>query len=254
MFLNLKLQWLALIDRLLRKMGFWGVEFDEHLYRSNKCELTLSWAAWYERIGIQLIQDTMSSRKGATLHVRGFGCSLFLFNNWLTKRISWTPDEKYSMSENIGVYASLQKLELTLLYKSKRWSIGDPFRLEWYRTRTMLTMSPITWHDAGRGDVSFKYGDPRWSESFEFTYVNALGKQQPTVITLQVEQREYRRKCLSFTRLFGRTNLDCRWQSSAELGREAGSYKGGIMGSTVTMLPNETPRDAFVRYINRKVM
>lgn len=254
MFLSMKLQWLALVDRLLRKMGFWEVNFVENSYRSNKCEITLSWKYWFKRVTAQLIQDSMSGRSGVMINICMFGCNVFLFNNWLTNRIRWSTKPGTDPNQNIGLRFEFP-YGVTWAYKEKQWTLRNPFRLEWYCTRTLLSTNPQVWHLDIKGDRAyFKHGDPRWSESFEFTYVSATGKQQPTTITLTVDQREYRLWCLPFTSLFGRVNNDCAWRSSAELGREAGSHKGGVVGSTVTMLPNETPREAFIRYINRKVM
>lgn len=75
------------------------------------------------------------------------------------------------------------------------------------------------------------------------------------VATAKIEEREWRRGKGVFRLLFiGRNkiirSLDLRF--SAEVGKRKGSWKGGTVGHSITMLPGELHEAAFRRYCEQK--
>lgn len=76
------------------------------------------------------------------------------------------------------------------------------------------------------------------------------------IATCYIEEREWRygkgiwRWLLSYKKPIIWRVLDLNF--SKEVGHEKGSWKGGTLGHSVNILPNETPLDAFTRYGNEK--
>lgn len=71
-------------------------------------------------------------------------------------------------------------------------------------------------------------------------------------VKLHIEERKWNRGCKSFAWLkyvykpMQRRTLQISFDK--EVGRRKGSWKGGMIGSSIDMLPNETVMQAFVRY------
>lgn len=76
------------------------------------------------------------------------------------------------------------------------------------------------------------------------------------IATCSVEEREYRRgvKWCSWLQFFIKPIITrtLEIEFNKEIGPEKGSWKGGTMGHSIEMLPNETPFQAFTRYGNAK--
>ena len=121
---------------------------------------------------------------------------------------------------------------------------GDHYYTEWERPR------------------GFKYRDD-WHAIYE------LRKQCPATkfqiedsdgqlieVKTTIEEREYKfgESWFKWLSLFRKPRLYRKLdiEFASEVGRDKGSYKGGLMGTGIELLPNETPDDAFRRYCEKE--
>lgn len=121
----------------------------------------------------------------------------------------------------------------------------------WYRTSILLKDG--SWkHEfqnerLGRENKCFWKDE--WKErqaSWNYDYIDSYDNSIiPT--TIYVEEREWRPKWLQWTKLFAITNKTIDVHFSKEVGKRKGSWKGGTVGCSYTLLPNETPLDCLKR-------
>lgn len=161
-----------------------------------------------------------------------------------------------------GFYADRSDAVLTWGQKRKR--LEFPWAWEWYRTSYQLYDG--SWLHELRSDRSAvnkqsKYADnfdhwrairrirdeKSWRQDFPYKYTLKNGTVQERTATVSVEQREWRRKMLLWTRFLSRkeTSIDVRFDG--EVGERSGSWKGGAIGCSYTMEPGETPHECLLR-------
>ena len=141
----------------------------------------------------------------------------------------------------------------------KKWITWDfPFLTkEWVRTSILLKDGYDWFHETKdnrrtceedvEGKIIGSYGwinKNKWKEthpyidSYDNTVVNA---------TISVDEREWRPKWLMWTKLFAITNKTIDIEFDKEVGKRKGSWKGGTVGCSYTLLPNETPLECLKR-------
>lgn len=127
------------------------------------------------------------------------------------------------------------------------WTWDIPFLTkEWYRTSILL--KDDTWeHETKRNRKNFY--KPEWKnkqKSWEYKYIDKYdGEEIPT--TIYVDEREWRPKWLTWTNLFSKTVRTIDVHFSKECGRRKGSWKGGTIGCSYTLLPNENVLECIKR-------
>jgi len=89
----------------------------------------------------------------------------------------------------------------------------------------------------------------RDNERINKRYYDFVDPYDGTVVkaTYNVETREWRRKWMSWTSLFNIKNKYIEVEFDGEVGRGKGSWKGGTIGCSYNMLPNETPEECIKR-------
>lgn len=89
--------------------------------------------------------------------------------------------------------------------------------------------------------------DKVWSETHVYTNTTSWGEIQEANATIKVERREWRRKWMMWTSLgsYKRKVIDISFDQ--EIGDRAGSYKGGTVGCSYDLKPNETPLECLRR-------
>lgn len=130
---------------------------------------------------------------------------------------------------------------------NKWWTWDIPFVNEkWIRTSILL--KDYTWANETKGN-SMDFYSNEWKDkqkSWNYLYTDKYdGTKIPTII--YVEEREWRPKWLSWTKLFNRVNTTIDVHFSEEVGNRKGSYKGGTLGCGYTIKKNETPLDCLKR-------
>lgn len=114
--------------------------------------------------------------------------------------------------------------------------------------RTSILMKDGSWESEYPGNNKSFYKD-EWKEkqaSWNYNYTDSYdGSIIPT--TIYVEEREWRPKWLEWTKLFAETRRTIDVDFSEEVGKRKGSWKGGTVGCSYTLLPNESPLDCLKR-------
>ena len=90
----------------------------------------------------------------------------------------------------------------------------------------------------------FKKDGLAYTEKHPFTYVLNDGTLQERIATCTIERRKWHRKWFPFLK---RENVVIDIEFSDEVGEGSGSWKGGIMGMSHELLPNETIAESLER-------
>lgn len=85
-----------------------------------------------------------------------------------------------------------------------------------------------------------------------FTYHTRLGQTQERVATLTFSEWYGRPRALRWTKLFEQRCAYISIEFNAEVGDEAGSWKGGVLGTTMAWDGKHDPVIEFMRYIETK--
>ena len=130
---------------------------------------------------------------------------------------------------------------------SKWWTWYIPFLTkEWVRTSILLKGG--IWEHETKGNRKDFYKE-EWKEkqeSWTYNYTDSYdGEVIPT--TIYVDEREWRPKWLMWTSLFAKKSRSIDIHFSKEVGKRKGSWKGGTLGCSYELLPNELPIDCLKR-------
>lgn len=202
-----------------------------------------------------------------SLHLLFIFGSIFIRLPFLPRR-SPTPYQggdswgfSWDWAKNGNSFAS----DIHLNWRDKCKIIHLPWRWEWFRT-SILAADGVTWvHDLRRTDYplgtnknyeqGWRGGDhygtfakiERWTDTRPYRYVLKSGAVQEGIATIEVREMEWRMPWtmgLAWPRLV-RRSIDVKF--SGEVGERAGSWKGGTIGCSHTLLPQETPHDCLDR-------
>jgi hypothetical protein len=125
------------------------------------------------------------------------------------------------------------------------WDIPSVTK-DWVRTSILL--KDDTWeHEYPKQRKGF-YND-EWKEKQKSWTYNYTDYYDNTIVptTIYVEEREWRPKWLKWTKLFAITRRTIDIHFSKEVGKGKESWKGGTIGCSYTLLPNENPLDCLKR-------
>ena len=155
---------------------------------------------------------------GFNWHFSEYRGALFLY--WRTCKIVWMPwDWKYVRHD--------------VLMKDNTWKrVKD--RTDWLGLLNDLDCCPWNWPD-------------KYQERIPYTYTRKNGKIQIATATIGVEEREWRWRWftwLPWPRMI-RRSIEVEFDN--EIGEQAGSWKGGVLGCSYDLLPDETPYDCLRR-------
>lgn len=130
---------------------------------------------------------------------------------------------------------------------NKWWTWSIPFiTKKWVRSSILL--KDDTWeHETSLGKKNFwleSWNTKKKSWNYDYTD-NYDGEVIPT--TIYIKQMEWRPKWLTWTSLFAKKRTTIDVDFSKECGKEKGSWKGGCLGCSYELLPNEHPLDCLKR-------
>lgn len=143
----------------------------------------------------------------------------------------------------------LEEVNIVLCNGKKNKYIPMPWNLVWYRT-SYLRVDEKWEHEyhskvLGQTNQKFwdkdKWKDVLWKETWPYSYTLNSGKVQNVNATIRVEEREWRRRWLMWTSLFNKVIKSIDVDFDKEVGEQAGTWKGGVLGCGYPMLPNDTP-------------
>lgn len=115
----------------------------------------------------------------------------------------------------------------------------NPNNWEWLRTSIMLPDGAWATEDKDRkvDALQVRMDKKHWFEKHHYLYINRYGQNQSCMAEIRVEEREWLHKPTGGHRI--KREIGVEFES--ELGTQAGSWKGGIVGCSCEMLPGETP-------------
>ena len=121
---------------------------------------------------------------------------------------------------------------------------------EWFRTSILLKDG--TWEHEFQnkrlGERNKEFWKDEWKEkqaSWNYNYTDYDGTVVLT--TIYLEEIEWRPKWFQWTNMFALVRRRINVNFSSEIGKEKNSWKGGVIGCTHDLLPNEAPLDCLKR-------
>lgn len=137
----------------------------------------------------------------------------------------------------------------------KVYAFHAPWSFNWHRT-SILLKNGLWEHETKGNKKDFwdkKWEGLFWEESHPYTYTLKKGTIQNRTATIKVEEREWRRRCLMWTKLFSLTRKTIDVRFNDEVGDRTGSWKGGCLGCSYDILPNESPMDTLRRMEKERI-
>ena len=130
-----------------------------------------------------------------------------------------------------------------------------PWSLEWHRTSVLKRDGEWEHETSKTGSKDFYKDD--WKdiikyETYRYFYTLESGNIQVVNATIHTVEREWRPKWFKWTSLFSKKSRNIEINFDGEVGERAGSYKGGTMGCSYNLLPNETPKQCLLRMMKER--
>jgi hypothetical protein len=145
---------------------------------------------------------------------------------------------------------------------NKWWTIYAPWQWSWVRTSYLLNykkgINPNPpglatskrnkwyWEDEvtshrikDRYEKTFQ--DRIWKETHPYTYTLKRGEVQHRTATITIEEREWRLYWFKWLPLIKKVSRSINIEFSGEVGEQTGTWKGGCIGCSYSLLPGETP-------------
>ncbi|PRY29790.1 hypothetical protein CLV58_12552 [Spirosoma oryzae] len=188
-------------------------------------------------------------------NIQLFWGSIWLYIPLFVSKYRW--DSFDAPQYGVYWYGESGHHSLVFAWSRKTYHLFMPWNLKWYRTSRLL-VDGQTWEhefyderaDPGQWQKNWdlkKNGGHYWSQVYPYTYTLRNGTVQNRMATLHQEQWEWRPSWLMWTDRFNfvRTWISIRFDG--EVGERTGSWKGGTVGCSFDMEPNETPEEALRR-------
>lgn len=115
----------------------------------------------------------------------------------------------------------------------------NPDHWEWIRTSILMPDGSWATEDKTRtiDTIEIRRLNQHWHEKHHYLYVTCHGINQSCMAYIRVEEREWIHKPTGHRKIVKDIGVDFQ----QELGTEAGSWKGGVVGCSYEMFPDETP-------------
>ena len=232
------------------------------IYRVDKNEGYQYWMSFYTGWNYPtFVYDTAEyegNRHNINLSL-GWG-QVFLYLPWRNKKV--TEDDINNPEPKYGFYlfAINGRLFDELVYyvnkdgHSDTRSVKMPWYLEFHRNSIYLGNG--TWWNMCESErrKAIEKGIDTWNdtkyyldndseliykEKHPFVYITKSGEKQTTTATCFIEEMEWRRKWLRWTKLGSRVRTCLNITFSDEMGNERGTWKGGVTGVYADMTEEE---------------
>lgn len=139
-------------------------------------------------------------------------------------------------------------------WSRKNYFFNMPWHQEWVRTSRLLKDG--NWlHETAKGRKkgtnpdwsSYETEKLIWKEEHPYTYKLKNGTIQNRTATIKVYEREWRPDWFRWTNFFSQVDRSIDVEFDKEVGERSGSWKGGVLGCSWSMLPHETPLESLRR-------
>lgn len=127
---------------------------------------------------------------------------------------------------------------------------------DWKHVRHDVLMQNGTWKRVKKGRGLASIGDDEsspwdWKDKYQekhpYTYVRKNGHVQSVIATIGVEEMEWRWRWFTWLKWPNDTRRYIEVSFGDEIGERTGTWKGGCIGCSYDLLPNETPLDCLRR-------
>ena len=148
-----------------------------------------------------------------------------------------------------GIYFHMNQLGINYGTKTKLYSL--PWALDWVRT-SCLKKNGEWMHETKKNKHYDFWDKQKWinvffEETYPYKYVTKNGIIQNVMATITVIEREWRWKWFKWLKYTRKINKVIDINFNKEIGERAGSWKGGCLGCSYTMLKNEKPHETLKR-------
>lgn len=132
--------------------------------------------------------------------------------------------------------------------------IPMPWQLQFVR-RSLLLADRQTWEHELKGEKGKEFWKDEWLTrayvmETGYIYILKSGKKQHVNATCTIREMEWRPYWFMWTGLFKKVNKTIEVEFSGEVGESAGSWKGGCIACSYSMLPGEAAIDTLIRMEN----
>lgn len=166
-------------------------------------------------------------------------------------------DESESKSYGFYIYSHVKWKPMTLVLCFGKKTIHLDFPWEWEWVRTSNLMNDLTWVHTVKGNIidtySEEFRNKLWSEEYDYTYINNESDIQYVTAKINVVEREWRWKALTWLKYPRKISKVIDVEFSEGIGNGRGSYKGGTTGCSYEMLPNESPLETLRRMEKERI-
>lgn len=219
--------------------------------RRGVWHLRLRWAEISSGFGLALSVDNFGDDSGGhwSLHIHLPWPNIYL-------RLPIPRREPAEMLDSWGF--SLFDSALHLKWGERTKIVHLPWSLDWVRTSYLMHDGRSWLHETSprmkpplgtpvERQHFFHRELPLWRAEYPYRYVLRSGEVQERTATVTVDEMEWRRRGWRWLRLgrLVRRTIDVNF--SDEVGERSGSWKGGTVGCSYELRPDETPHECLLR-------
>lgn len=224
------------------------------LLECSRQMLRTTWLEVYSKIGLALALINFGDdddRGHFTLHIHLIWPNIYLRLPFLPRRAP-----KDDMLDSWGFSLSSDSWsDIHLNWGARTKIVHMPWALEFYR-KSVLAKDGTWLHDMAPARLG---GLRNWQEfcdeveasghreTHPYTYTLRNGTVQERTATITVEEYEWRRRWLQWSKMLRLVRRSINVEFSDEVGERTGSWKGGTIGCSYEMKPGETPLDTLRR-------
>lgn len=217
------------IPRWLRNLGAWRVNSDS---------IDFGWGYFAPRFGFDLLLDRSYNEGYITFDFNLIWGKFSIYLKWFKPKFY-----DFGDSPRYGFYLFDRSFVLCWGQKSKHFDL--PFFTYTFES-TEIMGADGEWIDITKRPDRFDIRDSEQvlNETFDFTYTLKSGKVQKRRVRCTKERWSWHRKWFPFLK---KVRVDMDMSFSDEVGERSGSWKGGVVGTSEELKPNETLAEAIRR-------
>lgn len=184
-----------------------------------------------------------------SLHIMPFYGNVFISLPWLLRFLG--AFDNGGMGRSWGFswrWNNWQDMDLHLNWGTKYKILGMPWA--WTHIKREVFDQSGNWVPYIPEYFPEKGNDNRQKWSLPWQYTTKYGRYQEGMAECYIYRQEWRMWFLKWLPIFRKVDTTLNVDFDKEVGSEAGSWKGGVVGTGVSMLPHEEPWEALQRLMS----